>query len=85
VNTANQSKSLHQLYVIKIFSTRFNKEFITQLLCIPLIVIGLAALFSIPVAYVKPEWFRMASRRDAVLGAVLVAAYYLGTIVVVFC
>jgi len=56
-----------------------------QFVCIPLVVIGLAALFSIPVAFVKPEWFRMASRRDAVLGAVLVAAYYLGTFVVVCC
>jgi len=54
-----------------------------QLLLIPLVVIGLAALFSIPVAYAKPEWCRIASRRDAMLGAVLVAAYYLGTFVVV--
>ena len=29
-------------------------------LCIPLVVMGLAALFSIPVASVRPEWFRMA-------------------------
>jgi len=51
-----------------------------QLLCIPLVVIGLAALFSIPVAFVRPGWFRMASRRDAVLSAMLVAAYYLGDV-----
>jgi len=52
---------------------------------IPLVIIGLAALFSIPIAFVRPEWFRMASRRDAVLSAVLVVAYYLGTFVVVVC
>jgi len=52
---------------------------------IPLVVIGLAALFSIPVAFVKPEWFRMASRRDAVFCVTLVAAYHLGTFVVVCC
>jgi len=56
-----------------------------QFVCIPLVVIGLAALFSIPVAFVRPEWFRMASRRDAVLCVTLVAAYYLGTFVVVVC
>jgi len=54
-------------------------------LCIPLVVIGFAAPFSIPFAFVRPAWFRMACRRDAVLGATLVTAYYLGTFVVVLC
>jgi len=65
---------VHHLHVFNIFSTRFNKEFVMLLLCIPLVVIGLADLFSIPIAFVKPEWFRMASRRNAVFCATLVAA-----------
>jgi len=56
-----------------------------QFVCIPLVIIGLAALFSIPVAFVRREWFRMASRRDAMFCLTLVAAYYLGTFVVVVC
>jgi len=56
-----------------------------QFVCIPLVVIGLAALFSIPVAFVRPGWFRMASRWEAVLGETLVEACYLGTFVVVCC
>jgi len=50
---------------------------------IPLVVIGLAALFSIPVAFVKPEWFRMASRRDAVFCMSQVAVNHLKVFVAI--
>jgi len=56
-----------------------------QFVCIPLVVIGLVALFSIPVAFMRPHWFWLASRREAVCCTALAAATYLGAFVVACC